>query len=107
MDQVWANPRYDVVYHLTLERERNLYVFQSIAGIYLVQVEKCPVFGKMDPVVGHFVLNRIQSPTQHRNRLNIEHSAIIRHGDVHIGALFIQCADKGCGNIGKSTGFGR
>jgi hypothetical protein len=107
VDQVRLHPGNDIVDHLPLEGQGKLGIFATIGRVHAVQVEKGPVLGQMNPVVGHDVADGPLLPFEKRCQAVVENGPVVRQGHVNVGALVEQGADQGGRHIGQAAGLGR
>jgi hypothetical protein len=59
MDEIRPNTWNDVVDYLSLKGKGDLRVFIPIIGVDTIHVEKGPVFGKVNPIIGHYLSNGV------------------------------------------------
>jgi hypothetical protein len=107
VDQVRLHPGNDVVDHLTLKGQGELGIFTAVGRVDAVQVEKSPVLGQMNPVIGHDVADGPLLPFEKRCQAAVENGPVVRQGHVYVGALVEQGADQGGRHIGQPAGLGR
>ena len=72
MNQIGLNPGNDVVDDFPLKCQGDFDIFQPVIRIDPVLVKKGPVFGQMNPVVGHLVPDGLELLGQERRHLSVK-----------------------------------
>jgi hypothetical protein len=106
MDKIRPHAGNNVVDDFPLKGKGDLHVFALVIGVDPIHVEKRPVLRQVDPIIRHYPSDGVDVLFNDRGQLMIEHGAVIRQGDVNIGALVEQRFDQSGGYISHSAGLG-
>ena len=106
VDQIRLHVRDDVVDHLALERHRLKKAVLRITAVNRIPVVEDAVLRQMNPAVVQVAHVDAQLVADQLADVDVEHLAVVRQRDVHVGSLAEQGADQRGRHIRQAAGLG-